>query len=204
MALHGFHCFPTHAFDVPEEAHAFEEAYEQPREVELPPTEAMEGTLWKGVMVIVPSFAKADDSNDPIIPTLIGCFEWPFSKRMADRVHAPGNMRREEDADSSSPEKSREAAKEERDEKSKEHPDIDEFVDEHQCAIVEEMGSNDLGVREIVPGEEPSEVSVPKAVEWAMRVSFFIRVCMVNDVGRDPCKGLSLTCPSTCDEEETP
>lgn len=195
-------CVLAYTFYVPYEACAFHHANAKSCEITLPPVEAMEGTVREGVVVIVPSLAKTDDSDEPIVSTLICCCEWALAKCVTDRVDTPGNMRRQKNTDGSSPEEARESAEEEGDEEGEEHPEIDESINEDQCAVFKEMGGNSGRVCEIFSGEKPPEVCMPEAVDGAMGISFFIRVCMVDDVGRHPCNGLSFECPSSCNEDE--
>lgn len=164
----------------------------------------MKSTVWEGMMVIVPSFAEANEADDPIVPAFIGRCKWAFPECVANGVYTPGDMCCEEYAHCSSPEETGESAEKKGDEESKEHPEEGELVDEDECRVFEEMWSNDVGISKTFSGEEPSEVCMPEAVEWAMGIPFFIRVCMVDDVGGYPCNGVSFECPSTCDEEETP
>src|SRR5690349_8318214 len=74
------------------------------REVELPPVESVERRTREGVVIVVPALAKRQQADDPLIAAAVRRLEFSLTKRVTDRVDAPGDVMRQEHAHQATPE----------------------------------------------------------------------------------------------------
>ena len=72
-------------------------------EVELSPAEAVAGRGGKGVVVVVPAFAEAEESDDDVVAALVVRAERAVAPEVADGVDLPGDVVDEEDPRETAP-----------------------------------------------------------------------------------------------------
>ena len=57
------------------------------------------------MVIVVPSFAEGDQSQEQIVPTIIRCIEPLVTPDMGERVHKKGSMQQDDGADEKPPDK---------------------------------------------------------------------------------------------------
>jgi len=94
--------------DVPGEVKYFEQADEEPGDVELPPLEAVAGGGGEGVMIVVPALTETDDAEEGIVAAVIGVLEGAGAPEVADRINGEGGVVHEAHSDQAAPEETHE------------------------------------------------------------------------------------------------
>src|SRR6266567_2557353 len=102
-----------HAIDVPRQAKFFEGPNAIPVQIEFIPLQAMTGGNWVSVMIIVPPFAKADQSNPKIVRRKVARDKPPRSPGVSAGVDQPRAMQDDHCAQEHSPENEGQAAERE-------------------------------------------------------------------------------------------
>ncbi len=71
--------------------------------IALPPFKTVSGRGWKGMMIVMPAFAKRQDGAHEVILALVFCFVRRFTKQMANGVDAPSGVVDQKNADEARP-----------------------------------------------------------------------------------------------------
>jgi hypothetical protein len=162
------------------------------RKIDLVPTQTVVSRLGEGMVVIVPALSQAQDSNHPLIATLVGRIESTSTKLVTDRIHGPRDVMGEKDSHQSAPEQTSPAVDKKRDDETQGNPDEESPMNENSDWIVNKMFGIALGIT-LSPGvEHPAYMRVKQALERAMWVAWFVRETMMLPVSCHPLQDLAL------------
>ena len=168
------------------------------------------------MMIIVPTFSGGNQSNEPIIATVLASLVTAITKHVSQTVHAPSDVPDENCPQEHSPD--RHACCEERgirDRRTKEprepHRDCEvrnalTKIEKDWCNgisfepeiewILKRVARISRVIRNmsqiVIAQEEPSHVTPQKIDEWRMWILAFIAVCMVHAVRGNPSSGRIL------------
>src|SRR5947209_15259648 len=90
-------------------------------------------------MIVVPALAEPEHADDPLVVALIRGVEAAPAELMANRVHRPGQMVRDEHAHQSTPEEPAPAVDEIRDDEAQNGPGDPGAAHEHGDTVLEQM-----------------------------------------------------------------
>src|SRR4029079_14861979 len=71
-------------FDVPDETELLQQHDLQIRDVDFPPSVPIGGTRWRMMVVVVPSFADADERDEPVVGAVVARVVVAIAPNMAE------------------------------------------------------------------------------------------------------------------------
>lgn len=195
---------------MPGESQILHDPDDDEAEVDLPPGQAMAGGVGECVVVVVPSLAEAEDSENEIVSAVVKRVKRPLSPDVTDGVDAPGDMVDQEDADKSAPEQAEErtgpgpadkATQRSREEQAHKHPQFPTAADAAKNLISLQV-ADVAGESGVVGGEHPADMGVGEALEEptdavagrvrGMWVFELVAVLMMSAMDSHPSKQRSL------------
>ena len=89
--------------DILHESKFFKNPNQPSRRIRLSPVHAMASGTREGVVIIVPTFAHSEQTEEPVISAGVSRFKGAFPEGVADRVHRPGDVLIQEESNKSAP-----------------------------------------------------------------------------------------------------
>jgi len=176
--------------NVPSQADHAQRADPIPVQIDFVPCQAVPSHLRKGMMIVVPAFAKRQDRYPETVGGVVSGHEALRSPHVGGGVHEPSGVQAKYGANECAPQQVGQASEEEQ---SSAHDDLRNPVplaDPGMKFVFTQVGDvGEEGIDLVVhglAGKDPSHVGPDAAFARRVRVAFFIRILVMFAVRGDP------------------